>query len=263
MPKEAFTDERYAGLSTDAKLLYGILIDRMELSSSNGWQDERGRVYLYYTVEQVCDLLGFGRDKIRKLFCELEELGLIDRAHQGVGKTYIIFVKRFCDRRDGKSAVNMAEKSARTQRKNRYDRDGKTDTNHTEYNHTEINDTESSIIYDDELLTQRIKYQIDYDILLERMDKGRLDEMVGIITDLMSICSPVVRIGRYEYPQSVVRNRMKQINAGHIEYVLERLSETGTKIFDMKSYLASALFNAPTTMDNYYLEQASRDWGYQ
>ncbi len=263
VPKESFTDERYAGLSTDAKLLYGILIDRMELSAHNGWQDEQGRVYLYYTIEHVCSLLGFGRDKIRKLFRELENIDLIDRTQQRLGQAYMIYVKRFCDSHDGKSAVVMTEKTTRTQRKNMHDHDGKTDTNHTEYNHTEISDTESSFIDDADLLIKKLKYQIEYDVLLERMEKHRLDEILGLIADLMCIQSPVIKIGRYDYPQSAVYARMKQIRAEHIEFALERLSETKGQIHDIKSYFTTLLFYAPITMENHIRAEVYRDFGWQ
>ncbi len=232
----------------------------MELSSSNGWQDERGRVYLYFTVEQVGRLMGFGHNKVVKLFKELENTTLIDRKRRGLGKSSVIYPKRFIALNEEISDCKTGNfRNPKTGIKERV----KGETNHTEYSHTEINDTESSIIYDDELLTQMIKYQIDYDILLESIDKGRLDEMVCIIADLMSIHSPFVKIGKYEYPQNVVRSRMKQINAGHIEYVLERLGETKTRIYDMRSYLASALFHAPTTMENYYMEEVNRDFGWK
>ena len=54
IPCQLITDPRFKHLSTDAKLLYGMLLDRMSLSVKNGWYDEDGRVYIYYTVEEIC-----------------------------------------------------------------------------------------------------------------------------------------------------------------------------------------------------------------
>lgn len=61
IPKILFQDPDFAGLSTDAKLLYGILLDRMELSKSNNWMDEEGRIYIYYTIENIMKELQCGK----------------------------------------------------------------------------------------------------------------------------------------------------------------------------------------------------------
>lgn len=53
IPKLLFEAERVRDISTDAKLLYGLMLDRMQLSAKNGWLDDNGRVYIYYTVKQI------------------------------------------------------------------------------------------------------------------------------------------------------------------------------------------------------------------
>ena len=63
IPKLLFTDERYRPVSTDAKMLYGLLLDRLSLSEKNGWKDERGRVYQYFTIRQAQELLHFGHER--------------------------------------------------------------------------------------------------------------------------------------------------------------------------------------------------------
>ena len=82
VPKVLFTDTEYKSVSTDAKMLYGLLLDRMQLSIKNGWTDNCGRVYQYFTVKQAQKLLGFGHEKICKLFHELEQSDLICRKRQ-------------------------------------------------------------------------------------------------------------------------------------------------------------------------------------
>ena len=58
IPKLLFQDSRFQPLSTDAKTLYGILLDRMSLSARNGWLDKAGRVFIIYTVQEVQGSLG-------------------------------------------------------------------------------------------------------------------------------------------------------------------------------------------------------------
>jgi len=85
-------------LSTDAKLLYGLLLDRMGLSSRNGWYDEKGRVYIYFPLDNIKEILNCSNDKAAKLLAELDtgkSIGLIQRVKQGQGKPARIYVKRF------------------------------------------------------------------------------------------------------------------------------------------------------------------------
>ena len=95
VPKALFTEEKYKPFSTDAKMLYGLLLDRMHLSAKNGWTDKRGRVYQFFTVKEAQEKLRFGHEKICRLFSELEQADLILRKRQGQGKPSIIYLKKF------------------------------------------------------------------------------------------------------------------------------------------------------------------------
>ncbi len=98
IPCQLITHPRFKHLSTDSKLLYGMLLDRMSLSIKNEWYVDTGRVYIYYTVEEICDSLTCGRDKAMKLLAELDTgkgIGLIERIKQGQGKPDRIYVMRF------------------------------------------------------------------------------------------------------------------------------------------------------------------------
>lgn len=98
IPKLLVTDERFQGLSTDAKLLYGLMLDRMSLSLKNGWMDEQGRVYIYFPAEEIMSVLHCRSEKASKLLAELDSkkgIGLIERVRQGQGKPTTIYVKNF------------------------------------------------------------------------------------------------------------------------------------------------------------------------
>ena len=101
IPRQLVTSERFYRLSTDAKLLYGLLLDRMGLSAKNGWYDEVGRVYIYYTLEEIQNDLRCAHGKAGKLLAELDKgkgFGLIERVRQGQGRPTKIYVKRFTTR---------------------------------------------------------------------------------------------------------------------------------------------------------------------
>ena len=101
IPRLLITSPRFKNLSTDAKLLYGMMLDRMSLSAKNEWYDDDGRVYIYFTVEEISEEMNCGRDKAMKLLAELDTgkgVGLIERKRQGQGKPTRIYVKRFTTR---------------------------------------------------------------------------------------------------------------------------------------------------------------------
>ncbi len=95
IPKILLTDRRYKDVSLEAKVLYGLLLDRMGLSARNGWLDDNGRVFLYFTQEEAMSMLDCGKDKATNLFRELEGIGLMKRKKQGQGHPARIYVKNF------------------------------------------------------------------------------------------------------------------------------------------------------------------------
>lgn len=96
IPKALFTEPNFRELSTDAKVLYGILLDRMSLSLKNQWLDAQNKVYIIFTVEKIMDALNCANQKATRLMVELEkQAGLIERKRQGLGRPNLIYVKNF------------------------------------------------------------------------------------------------------------------------------------------------------------------------
>ena len=95
IPKVLFTDKSFSNLPCEAKVLYGLFIDRMGLSMKNGWVDEDDRVYIYFRQDEAKEFLGCGLKKCVSIFSELENIGLIERKRQGLGRPDYIYVKNF------------------------------------------------------------------------------------------------------------------------------------------------------------------------
>ena len=96
IPKALFTEPNFRELSTDAKVLYGILLDRMSLSLKNQWLDAKNKVYIIFTVDEIMDALNCANQKATRLMVELEkQAGLIERKRQGLGRPNLIYVKNF------------------------------------------------------------------------------------------------------------------------------------------------------------------------
>ena len=104
IPKALFTEPNFRELSTDPKVLYGILLDRMSLSLKNQWLDAQNKVYIIFTVEEIMDALNCANQKATRLMVELEkQAGLIERKRQGLGRPNLIYVKNFAATINSKS----------------------------------------------------------------------------------------------------------------------------------------------------------------
>ena len=98
VPKVLFTEQCFKTLSCEAKVLYGLMLDRMSLSIKNRWLDSEDRVYIIFTVEEIAELMNCGTQKAVKLVKELDSnngIGLIEKKRLGLGKPNVIYVKNF------------------------------------------------------------------------------------------------------------------------------------------------------------------------
>ena len=119
IPKVLFTAECFKSLSCEAKVLYGLLLDRMSLSIKNRWFDEEDRVYIIFTVEEIAELMNCGTQKAVRLLKELDSdrgIGLIEKKRLGLGKPNVIYVKNFIIRQrgDGDREEKQGEKPVNT-----------------------------------------------------------------------------------------------------------------------------------------------------
>ena len=113
-----------------------------------------------------------------------------------------------------------------------------------------------------------IRENIEYDTLTQdpKMDKERLDEIVDLMLETVCSARKTLRIAGDDYPAELVKSKFLKLNSSHIEFVMDCMRENTTKIRNIKQYLRAVLFNAPSTIDNYYTalvahDMASPDWG--
>ena len=92
VPKLLFESELYKKMSAESKLLYAILKDRFELSVKNNWIDADGNIYFIFTVEEIGEMLGYGKDKVIKLKKELKKYDLLEEVRQGLNKPNLIYL---------------------------------------------------------------------------------------------------------------------------------------------------------------------------
>jgi len=283
IPKILIVDDRFKNLSTDAKLLYGLMLDRMCLSVKSGWFDEENRVFIYFALNDIMEQLNCQHGKAVKLLAELDDtkgFGLIRRVKQGQGRPAKIYVMKAAtpslprlpnnENQDfSKSEVKTAEN-----RKSRLPRNGsadfpKSERINTEINNTKFSDTDLSIhpalstrdTMDVDGLRETVKENIDYDILLQnhQNDRERLDEVVDLIAETLCSTKPTICVSGDDFPAALVKEKLLKLDSQHIEYVFECLGKNTTYVRNIKKYLLATLFNAPSTIGSYYSSLVNHD----
>ena len=266
IPKALFQEQRFQDLSTDAKTLYGILLDRMSLSVKNEWFDKKGRVFIIFTIEDVKRTLRCADNKATRLLRELEEFGLIERKRRGQGKPCLVYVKNFSAESSKESVKNRDNDDSCGSKIACQDpvksRGIKKKKNKTEMNNTNpILSDESEKVKNRELLEEYFSHSLEIDLLLRLYpdDEDTLYQIVNLLVDTCATNRKLLHIAGDDKPAEVVRSRFMKLNADHIRFVLKCLAENSNPIRNMKQYLLASLYNAPTTMQLSYQNQTNHD----
>ena len=266
IPKALFQEQRFQDLSTDAKTLYGILLDRMSLSVKNEWFDKKGRVFIIFTIEDVKRTLRCADNKATRLLRELEEFGLIERKRRGQGKPCLVYVKNFSAESSKESVKNRDNDDSCGSKIACQDpvksRGIKKKENKTEMNNTNlILSDESEKMKNRELLEEYFSCSLEMDLLLRLYpdDEDTIYQIVDLLVDTCDSKRNLIRIAGDDKPAEVVLSRLKKLNADHIRFVLDCLAANTSPIRNMKQYLLAALFNAPTTIQLYYQNKVNHD----
>ena len=306
VPRLLIKDERFKGLSSDAKLLYGLMLDRMSLSMKNGWLDEENRAYIIYAVENIMEDLGCSKPTCIKVIKELDAdsgIGLIEKKRRGLGKPDIIYVKNFASVTEKESAEKPANTDVSTEVKNLYFKKERNftsgskeielqevkefapnynNTNYNDQNHTDMSYTNpinqsggnvdnlgtqgkaDTIDMMDEtsaymsLIRDNLEYEhhMKYD---QYGEKEMYEEIYETVCDVVCVKRRAIRINGEDYPYELVKSRFLKLNSSHVAYVMDCMKNTDTKITNIRAYLITALYNAPSTMNHYYQQEVQHD----
>ena len=198
VPKVLFTDkEHFGNLSNEAKLLYGLLLERMSLSRKNNWIDKHNRVYIIFPVEEIEESLDVGHEKALNLLKELDDqsgIGLVRKKRRGLGLPSILYVKNFVVK--GEKSTDYVPTSRSTE--NGIQEVGKTDFKKSENqtsanpknrllevrnsgsNNIDINNTDMSYTYDQSINPPRTDFQnfSPGDGLIDGIDRNTVEEEI-------------------------------------------------------------------------------------
>lgn len=275
IPKSLFTDKAFDALSTDSKVLYSVLRDRVSLSIKNKLADSLGRIYIIFKQADIESILKWGSQKVNKLFAELNAFGLIERKKQGKGLPDMIYVKNFCEQVVDNTTCSVDNSSDSLQTcENHNLRNVKiispvtcenhnaklTDNKLTNQNENNIinpsNEQQGLIDYSTAITS--VKNQVEYDSLVDHYDREACDVLDNIVKYMAMVKSNnrgYANINGQLVMFSTIRHVFDTLDQFHIEYVIECVcgrDSSAPPIKNMKSYLITALYNAPDTIDEYY-----------
>ena len=281
IPKALFTDSYFKDLSSDAKILYGLMLDRMSLSIKNQWFDDKNRAYIYFSIEDIMELLNCGRNKAIKSMRELDDetgIGLIEKRRQGFGKVNVIYVKTFMPEKTDEKKFDEELQKFKKQTSVENEEPAEVyilNSNNTNLSDTEMIDNKSNHIIsvdekrfdsdnrseDYQAYENLVKETIDYESLevTHHDDMRQVDEIVNLIVETVMCKNDKILIASNWYPASLVKKKFLMLTYSHIEYVLHCMRGNTTKVKNIKKYLLAALFNAPSTMNGYYQAEVNHD----
>ena len=250
LPKALFTNDRYKELTDGAKILYGLMLDRMGLSIKNGWLDEQDRVYIIFTLEDVQEYMNCKHEKAVKILAELDTekgAGLIERVRRGQGKPSIIYVRKFYDAAEVLTSENRKSETSENQKRRlpknrsqdiRKSEANKNDSNKNDFNNTDLSDTDSFPSHSSPPAKERgesaerkgteakdnsaieiyrgiILENIEYDIMVERYpyDRESIDGIVDLILEAVCTARKTIRIAGDDYPAELVKAKFMKLNS--------------------------------------------------
>ena len=272
IPRRLFTDNNFKELTAEAKILYGLMLDRVSLSLKNMWIDKSRRVYIIFTLKEVMDTLNCGDKKATRLMGELEKCGLIERDRRGLGKPNLIYVKnfnsgvptneRFQTRQNDDSGVGNMEIQDTSEQ-----RGTNTNKNYIDMNNTnpilssEEIGTEENAVNEWTMMYQYFWNQLYFEYLLMDypLERDSLEEILEILVDTCCSNRKMIRIAGDDKPKEVVKSRLMKLEREHIQYVMKCLNENSTKVRNMKQYVLATLYNAPLTISNFHKSWVNYD----
>lgn len=272
VPKILIKDPYFKELSSHAKLLYGLALDKMSLSLKNGWIDGENRAYIYYSRENIMEDLGISKGTAKAAVDQLIECGLLEIKKQGLGKSDILYLKNFVIENEEYKAKKCASRGPKidplcdvqgqflTSNKNKLN-------NNNLYNISTSNlissnlDTMGLDKNKQAEYTRIVRKNIELESLLTAhpYEKDEIWGIFDLIIETLMITDSKLLIASAWYPIEVVQQKFLKLDYGHIDYVLETMRKNDTKVRNIKKYLLAALFNAPSTIGSYYRAEVNHD----
>lgn len=262
-PMLFFQDENYKSMSSDAKVLYALLLNRSQLSFKNGWLDENNRVYMYFAREDMCSALNISQPTLRKAIKQLIDLELLDEVRQGLGKANRLYLlqphvmqmeecfssdykdqdpqpdgisQRMDARPDGISQgkdFTVRVKDSFSQKCNMFSGSNK-----------ELNNNKNNNIFirEREAMTEKVKLKVNFQSFEGSADEEIALSVVEIAVEILLSEGSSYRIGKKYYDLDKVQKTFNQVSKDAVLHVIDAVKYAG-RIANYKNYVTAVIFN--------------------
>lgn len=259
-PAELMRNSKYKNISSMAKILLCMIMDRMRSSVRNAerFTHSDGRIYVIFTVEEIRECFGCGKTRAVSIVNELIENGFIEKIRCGQGKPNRIFLSDSFEEFFNEEFLYSHNETSRSPESELQEipESYPNQNNNKQININQNNFNHSICAEDYDRVVEELEEQIEADCFVDNADIVR--EIVYLMADILTSCRAHMRIGGASVDMSLVRKRFAMLNSEHIEYIIGNLNNSETKIRNVRSYLISLLYNAPTCMAS----SVSADFGY-
>ena len=259
-PEILANKEIYPDLTSDAMVLYGMIMSRMSMSyslSRESFTDKNGEIFCYFTIKDVCSKLKCGKEKAIKTMKLLADENLIRKEKQGQGRPTRIYLLK----PRGLISVPRCTKTGLQEGGETENQEvGESEPNYRDNTNRDGINRDISILDYDSVL-EEIKTRTEYDFLLskENTDNKILEELVKLMADIMCSTTDTITVNGQTVARETVCNRLKEIGADHLEYVMNCIKAGNSRVRNIRAYMLTALYNAPVTIDTYYQTEVNYD----
>ena len=245
------------------------MLDRVKLSEKSGWFDSHGRVYIIFTRDEACRVLGFGKDKAARVYSELEKAGLIEQKKQYLARPTLIYVNEISGCKNGShegadGGIQTAENTISDGCESPFQGDGKTAPIKTYSNQSENSQLYNTKIKSSQTASNDLTGDINSALSTEHLDEvleletlkkryplsvGALEEIRDIIAEVMCFRRRVTFEGKV-VPAELAAERFGKLTSDNICMVLDALAETESDIRRIDAYISTALYASTFTVSS-------------
>ena len=239
IPKHLLSDPEYKMIKPETKVVYGAMMDRVNLSQKNRdkFTNKDNKLIIYFSQAEVMRLLGCSHDKATRIIKDLVEAGLIKVKRHGIGKPYEIVLTPIDWRTQREKRNESSEKPQQESGKSDDSLCGKTDINNTELSNPNINDPKIGV-------RRYIQGIIEYEALTKKFGASLVDRVLAVVVNTIGQDTEEYLIGDTYIPGEVLREELRNLNQDCMNYVINKIRQATYTKDHSDTFVLNALFEA-------------------
>jgi predicted transcriptional regulator len=249
IPRIFFVHPKFNKMSSGAKLLFGMMLSRVDLSRKNHWADKNGTLYIMYTYESIMKDLGVSRATVSELLKELKRFGLIRISRRGFGRPSKIYIADFMQLIDSNSQSQEEQKEAGQKLRKRLSREERHELRHRRKEKEKPRRIRRKP--GEQYSLDYIREYYDYDAMLIDYPKykGNIDSCMAILYEAFNSSKPTIRVCGELKDKDIVVSKLLMLSFLEIIYCIHKYEQQCTRIKNPSAYMLTLLYTAKEQMD--------------